>query len=148
MNASNSHQCITRCASVQVGKETNLKLKMQTEQLKAVQSDVRRVTERMKAADKLLNQIGRTLMTDKCLACLIVVLLVVMLGVIVAKMFGLGKAEEAPGGYLAIDCSWEFNAHIRECRELKAQQEVAASAAAAESNGGGGARRVGLGPDR
>ena len=53
--------------SEDVGIATNVKLKMQTEQLKNIGVDVANVNARMKDAHKLLNQIGRRMETDKFL---------------------------------------------------------------------------------
>ncbi len=53
--------------SEDVGIATNVKLKTQTEQLKNIGVDVANVNARMKDANKLLNQIGRRMETDKFL---------------------------------------------------------------------------------
>ncbi len=53
--------------SEEIGVATNIKLKMQTEQLKTIGVDVATVQARMKDANKLLNQMGRRMATDKFL---------------------------------------------------------------------------------
>ena len=96
--------------SEEVGVATNIKLKMQTEQLKNIGVDVATVQARMKDANKLLNSIGRRMQTDKFLMVMIVAMLITILGILITKFFGLNKPKEdgvvyVNGEYLVVDCS-------------------------------------------
>jgi len=113
--------------SEMAGVETNIKLKQQTEQLKNIHVDVNTVGANMKVADKLLNQIGRRIMTDKLIACVILLLLLGMLGILVVKSLGLDKGATdvagAGGQYYAIDCSLDITKTYRQCQELAEQNK-------------------------
>mmetsp|Transcript_56152 Transcript_56152/g.114831 ORF Transcript_56152/g.114831 Transcript_56152/m.114831 type:complete len:279 (-) Transcript_56152:365-1201(-) len=115
------------------GIDTNIKLKQQTEQLKNIHADVNTVSANMKVAEKLLNQIGRRLVTDKLIACVILLLLLGIIGILVVKSLGLDKSstdvEGAGGQYYAIDCSLDITKTYRACQDLLAKQE--------EEQGGG-----------
>eukprot|EP00960_Hanusia_phi_P024432 719490-Hanusia_phi.AAC.8 len=114
--------------SEETGMETNIKLKTQTEQLKNIHADVHTVSARMRTAEKLVNQIGRRLATDKLIACIILILvaltsfswpfcstsckpqLLLILAIIVVKALGLDQKGTAQvvgaGGYVYyIDCN-------------------------------------------
>ena len=71
----------------------------------------------MVAADRLLNQIGRSLMTDKLMACLLLLLLVGIIVIIVGKVMGVGSKENSHSVYV-IDCSLEWTRNSPECKKL------------------------------
>lgn len=117
----------------EVGIQTNVKLKAQTEQMKNINDDINTVAANMKRADKLLNQIGRRLMTDKLIACL---LLLIVLGIIVlvaVKALGLDKGGSVTlsDSYIVIvnglpmDCSLDFTKTRKECIELEEHRKAA-----------------------
>jgi len=114
--------------SEMAGVETNIKLKQQTEQLKNIHLDVNTVGANMKTAEKLLNQIGRRIVTDKLIACVVLMLLLGILGILLVKMLGLDKATTdvtGAGGYVyTVDCSLPsaFTASFKQCEELKANE--------------------------
>jgi len=79
--------------SEEIGVQTNIKLRAQTEQIKAINEDVSKVQANMKRADKLLNQMGRRIMTDKLLALLLLALVIGILVVIILKATGYGGSS-------------------------------------------------------
>eukprot|EP00277_Geminigera_cryophila_P019204 CAMPEP_0179460010 /NCGR_PEP_ID=MMETSP0799-20121207/43189_1 /TAXON_ID=46947 /ORGANISM="Geminigera cryophila, Strain CCMP2564" /LENGTH=316 /DNA_ID=CAMNT_0021262091 /DNA_START=71 /DNA_END=1021 /DNA_ORIENTATION=+ len=96
--------------SEEVGVATNIKLKTQTEQLKNISVDVSTVQARMKDANKLLNQIGRRMATDKFLAFVVVAMLIIIFAILVSRALGLDKPNAdgvvyVGGEYLVVDCA-------------------------------------------
>lgn len=102
-----------------VGLETNIKLKLQTEQMKSINNDVYSVGETMKRADKLVNQIGKRLATDKMIACLILTILFFVFLIIVLKSFGYGGTD-INGNVIKIDCNLDITKTQKQCIEIAA----------------------------
>ena len=71
----------------------------------------------MKRADKLLRYFGRSLMTDKLLACLVLLVLLGIIIIIVVKMFGIRVSGDVTQGVLVIDCSLEWSRNFKECQQ-------------------------------
>jgi hypothetical protein len=90
--------------SEQIGQETNIKIKTQTEQMKNTNADVVGVDQRLKRADKLIQQILRRLATDKLIMCMVLILILAILALIILKSTNmLGGGAEGDSGE-PIDC--------------------------------------------
>jgi hypothetical protein len=73
----------------------------------------------MSRADKLLSQIGRSLMTDKMILCLVLLVVIGIIVIVVLKVMGVDlKVSGGGGGLLVIDCNLEWMRNSKECQEL------------------------------
>jgi hypothetical protein len=70
----------------------------------------------MVRADKLLNKIGRSLMTDRILACLLFLVVIGIVTIVALKISGF-SFKGASGGLLVIDCSLEWTKTLQECQK-------------------------------
>mmetsp|Transcript_33422 Transcript_33422/g.65192 ORF Transcript_33422/g.65192 Transcript_33422/m.65192 type:complete len:283 (+) Transcript_33422:72-920(+) len=118
-----------------VGVETNIKLKLQTEQMKNIQVDVYSVNETMKRADKLVNHLSKRLATDKLIVCLLFAIMLGIFMIIVAKSLGAGDQIGVNGDVIKIDCSLDITKTHKQCLEIAAKM-------VAENSGRGGGRRA------
>jgi hypothetical protein len=73
----------------------------------------------MSRADKLLSQIGRSLMTDKMILCLVLLVVIGIIVIVVLKVMGvdLKVSGGGGGGLLVIDCNLEWMRNSKECQE-------------------------------
>mmetsp|Transcript_28859 Transcript_28859/g.60603 ORF Transcript_28859/g.60603 Transcript_28859/m.60603 type:complete len:490 (-) Transcript_28859:527-1996(-) len=69
----------------EVGLETNLHLKSQTEQMKNTNADVEKVDAGIAAAQKAVKDIARKMASDKMIMCLLLVLVALIVAIIVIK---------------------------------------------------------------
>mmetsp|Transcript_57355 Transcript_57355/g.119941 ORF Transcript_57355/g.119941 Transcript_57355/m.119941 type:complete len:326 (-) Transcript_57355:2-979(-) len=115
-----------------IGVQTNVKLKVQTETMKSINDDIHTVQSNMKRADKLLNQIGRRLMTDKLIACLLLLLLIGIVVLVAVRALRLDKSGPVTlqnsniviyNGF-EIDCSLDFTKTHKQCVELEEQRKA------------------------
>ena len=121
-----------------MGAETAVSLKAQTEQMKSTQQNITEVNAGIQRADKVLKQIGRRIATDKMIACLVLVLLLAIVGLIVGKATGLtGGSGEDP-----VDCSQIFTQHLKVCEEQakKAEAEATVKSGTRARHGEAGSR--------
>ena len=70
----------------------------------------------MVRADKLLNKIGRSLMTDRLLLCLLLLVVIGIVAIVILKILGF-SFNGSSGGILVIDCSLEWAKNTKECQK-------------------------------
>jgi len=95
----------------EIGADTNLDLKRQTEQMSNTNADVVGVQNEMKRAGKVTRDIARRLATDKIIICLVLILILVIIAVVVIK--SLGWDLEGDGN---IDCMLDLTQTYEECQ--------------------------------
>ena len=74
----------------------------------------------MVRADKLLNSIGRSLMTDKLLLCLLLLVIIGILTIVILKIIGV-DLKGNNNGALVIDCSLSWAKSFKECQSAQDQ---------------------------
>ena len=71
----------------------------------------------MSRADKLLKTIGRSLMTDRLLLCLLLLVVIGIVVIVVLKVIGVNfKGQSVGSGTLIIDCSLAWAQNLKECQ--------------------------------
>uniref|UniRef100_A0A7S0QKP1 t-SNARE coiled-coil homology domain-containing protein n=1 Tax=Cryptomonas curvata TaxID=233186 RepID=A0A7S0QKP1_9CRYP len=106
--------------SEEIGVRTNAQLSVQTQQMGAIKTDIDKVQANMSRADKLLSQIGRSLMTDKMILCLVLLVVIGIIVIVVLKVMGVDlkvSGGGGGGGLLVIDCNLEWMRNSKECQE-------------------------------
>mmetsp|Transcript_13697 Transcript_13697/g.33007 ORF Transcript_13697/g.33007 Transcript_13697/m.33007 type:complete len:173 (-) Transcript_13697:183-701(-) len=94
----------------EIGTDTNLDLKRQTEQMSNTNADVVGVQNEMKRAGKVTRQIARRLATDKIIICLVLILILVIIAVVVIKSLGWDLQGDG-----TIDCYLDVTQTYAEC---------------------------------
>mmetsp|Transcript_11787 Transcript_11787/g.32819 ORF Transcript_11787/g.32819 Transcript_11787/m.32819 type:complete len:99 (-) Transcript_11787:543-839(-) len=77
------------------------------------------VQSNVKRANKLLNQMGRSLITDKFLLCLVLFIVLGIIVIVVAKI--LGVSLKADSGGFVIDCSLDLFKKTNDCQGIPKQ---------------------------
>eukprot|EP00736_Rhodelphis_marinus_P004440 Rmarinus@m.8277 len=80
--------------SENIGTETAVKLKEQTEQLKQIHEDVQKIESNLKQADKLIRRFMRRMMTDKIVLCLLFFIVVGIVAIIAWHLWGPGSDDD------------------------------------------------------
>ena len=76
----------------------------------------------MVRADKLLNQMRKSLMTDKLLLCLLLLLILGIVVIIVVKALGIDIRGNGSQGVYILDCSLDWARNSKECQQLTGGQ--------------------------
>mmetsp|Transcript_51920 Transcript_51920/g.129223 ORF Transcript_51920/g.129223 Transcript_51920/m.129223 type:complete len:324 (+) Transcript_51920:26-997(+) len=113
----------------EIGTDTNLDLKRQTEQMSNTNADVVGVQNEMKRAGKVTRDIARRLATDKIIICLILILILVIIAVVVIKSLGWDLQGDG-----TIDCYLDITQTYAECQARNNASTVSSSRTPSDTN--------------